>query len=174
MAVPAESERSPSSSRSIAGAFVAATVPGDAAASAYVKELGADVVIDFQKEAYVTILSGYDSVFGTVAGETYKTSFAVLHKGGTIDSMLERPNTELASQHRVTALHQQTQLTTARLNAVSSPEACRAGYCRMAETSPMGAALTQKTLRKARGVSIRGTYRGFPDLAGLQYAVASG
>ena len=100
------------------GAFVATTILGEASA-AYVKELGADVVIDAKKESFEKVLSGYDFVFDTIAGETYTKSFTILKKGGTIISMLERPNAELAARHGVTALFQMTQVTTARLDAVS-------------------------------------------------------
>jgi len=55
----------------------------------------------------------------TVAGETYRKSFAVLKEGGSIVSMLERPNAELMAEYGVTALFQGTQVTTARLDAVS-------------------------------------------------------
>ena len=99
------------------GATVATTVMGEAVP--YVRGLGADTVIDFQKESFEKVLNGYDFVFDTVAGETYKKSFAVLKKGGTIISMLEQPNAELAAQYGVTALSQITQVTTARLNAVA-------------------------------------------------------
>lgn len=99
------------------GATVATTVMGEAVP--YVQGLGADTAIDFQKESFEKALSGYDFVFDTVAGETYKKSFAVLKRGGIIISMLEQPNAELAAQHGVTALFQMTQVTTARLNAVA-------------------------------------------------------
>jgi alcohol dehydrogenase len=99
------------------GAHVATTVMAEAVG--YVRGLGADVVIDFQKEAFEKNLDGYDFVFDTVAGETYKKSFAVLKKGGTIISMLEQPDLELAAKHGVTALSQMTQVTTARLNAIA-------------------------------------------------------
>jgi len=99
------------------GATVATTVMGEAVS--YVRGLGADTVIDFQKESFEKILSGYDFVFDTVAGETYKKSFAVLKKGGMIVSMLEQPNAELAARYGVTALFQMTQVTTARLKAIA-------------------------------------------------------
>ncbi len=99
------------------GAFVSTTVRAEA--GAYVKSLGADKVIDYQKEAFEKVLSGYDFVFDTVAGETYKKSFAVLKRGGTIISMLEQPDAELAAKHGVTALGQMTQVTTGRLNTLA-------------------------------------------------------
>ncbi len=99
------------------GAFVATTVLAEAVG--YVRELGADMVIDFQKEAFERALNGYDFVFDTVGGETYKKSFAVLKRGGAIISMLEQPDAELAARHGVTAMSQMTQVTTARLNAIA-------------------------------------------------------
>jgi len=109
------------------GATVAATAFGEAAD--YVKGLGADTVIDVQKEAFEKVLSGYDFVFDTVAGDTYRKSFAVLKRGGMIVSMLEQPNAELAAQHGVTALAQMTQVTTARLNTVA--ELVRSGIIKV-------------------------------------------
>ncbi|MGA2613734.1 MAG: NADP-dependent oxidoreductase [Spirochaetia bacterium] len=99
------------------GAFVATTVMPEGVE--YARNLGADKVIDVQKEAFEKVLSGYDFVFDAVAGETYKKSFAVLKRGGTIISMLEQPDADLAAKHGVTALAQNTQVTTARLNALS-------------------------------------------------------
>lgn len=62
------------------GASVATTVLAEAVG--YVRDLGADTVIDFQKEAFEKALSGYDFVFDTVGGETYRKSFDVLKQGG--------------------------------------------------------------------------------------------
>ncbi len=99
------------------GAFVAATVLPEGVE--YARGLGADKVIDVKKEAFEKVLSGYDFVFDTVAGETYTKSFAVLKRGGTIVSMLAQPDADLAAKHGVTALSQMTQVNAARLNAIS-------------------------------------------------------
>ncbi len=99
------------------GAFVATTVRAEAAE--YARELGADKVIDYGKEAFEKALSGYDFVFDNVGGETYRKSFIVLKRGGTIVSMLEQPDAELAAKHGVTALLNMTQVTTARLEAIA-------------------------------------------------------
>jgi NADPH:quinone reductase-like Zn-dependent oxidoreductase len=48
----------------------------------YVKKLGADQVIDYNKEDYSKTLSGVDAVFDTVGQETVGRSFAVLKPGG--------------------------------------------------------------------------------------------
>jgi len=98
------------------GAIVATTGLGEA--EGYLKGLGADTFINFEKEAFETRVSGYDFVLDTVGGDRYKKSFPVLKKGGTIISMLEQPNTELASKYGVTAVLQVTAVTTDRLERV--------------------------------------------------------
>lgn len=48
----------------------------------YVRKLGADQVIDYNKEDVARAVSGVDAVFDTVGGDTVKGSFAVLRPGG--------------------------------------------------------------------------------------------
>jgi NADPH:quinone reductase-like Zn-dependent oxidoreductase len=88
------------------GAYVATTATGEGLD--YVKQLGADEVIDYKSQQFDELLHDYDAVFDTVAGETYQRSFKVLKKGGVIVSMLEQPNQELMDQYGVTAIAQQT------------------------------------------------------------------
>src|SRR6201999_2248483 len=60
----------------------------------YVKSLGADEVIDYNKEDFTKIVSGCDAVFDTVGGEVAEKSFAVLKSGGRaafIASGMEAP-----------------------------------------------------------------------------------
>ena len=99
------------------GAYVATTVRGEAVD--FVRGLGADEVLDFQTEAFEARLKGFDAVLDTVGGDTFRRSFAVLKKGGTIVSLLEQPNTGLAAQQGVTAVLQRTEVNTARLDRLS-------------------------------------------------------
>lgn len=99
------------------GAYVATTV--HAADAAYVKDLGADKVIDYEKQLFEEIIQDYDAVFDTVGGETYTRSFKVLKKGGVIVSMTEAPNTELMEKHEVQAIAQGTQVTSERLTKLA-------------------------------------------------------
>jgi NADPH:quinone reductase-like Zn-dependent oxidoreductase len=92
------------------GAYVATTASADD--RAYVQELGADEVIDYQKEPFEEKLKNFDAVFDTVGGNTAEKSFKVLRKGGTLVSMLGQPNSTLAQQHGITAIGQQTHVTT--------------------------------------------------------------
>lgn len=99
------------------GAYVATTArAGDAA---YVKELGANEVIDYEKQSFENVLHDYAAVFDTVGGETYTRSFQVLKKGGMIVSMLEQPNEELMKKYGVTAIAQGTRTTTQRLSRLA-------------------------------------------------------
>lgn len=98
------------------GAYVAATASGEGVE--FVRQLGADEVIDYKTEEFDKKLSGYDAVFDTVAGETYKKSFKVLKPGGMIVSMLEQPDVELMAEHKVTAISQFTQVNSVRLKAL--------------------------------------------------------
>jgi NADPH:quinone reductase-like Zn-dependent oxidoreductase len=48
----------------------------------YVRKLGADQVIDYNREDFTQVASGCDAVFDTVGGDVAKRSFAVLKPGG--------------------------------------------------------------------------------------------
>ncbi len=48
----------------------------------YVRNLGADVVIDYKTQDFTKVASGCDAVFDTVGGEVAQKSFAVLKPGG--------------------------------------------------------------------------------------------
>ncbi|HLB01725.1 MAG TPA: zinc-binding dehydrogenase, partial [Nitrospiria bacterium] len=85
----------------------------------YVKDLGADEVIDYRKQSFEDLLSDYDAVFDTVGGDTYARSFKVLKKGGIIVSMLEQPREELMEKYGVNAISQFTQVTSGRLSKLA-------------------------------------------------------
>jgi NADPH:quinone reductase-like Zn-dependent oxidoreductase len=48
----------------------------------YVRSLGADQVIDYNKQDFAEAVSGCDALFDTVGGEVAKKAFAVLRPGG--------------------------------------------------------------------------------------------
>ena len=96
------------------GAYVAATAKADNIQ--YVKNLGADEAIDYEKQSFDNLVHDYDAVFDTVGGETYTRSFKVLKKGGTIVSMLVQPRPELMQQYGVNAIGQYTQVNNERLS----------------------------------------------------------
>jgi len=99
------------------GAHVAATVRAND--MQYVKELGADEIIDYQTQNFDELLHDYDAVYDTVGGETYARSFKVLKKGGIIVSMLEQPNQELMKQFGARALIRMVQVNRERLTKLA-------------------------------------------------------
>lgn len=99
------------------GANVATTVSPDDVD--YAKKLGADEVIDYKSQRFEELLSNLDAVFDMVGKDTYEKSFKVLRKGGVIVSMLEAPNEQLMKEYGVTAVSQQTKVTTERLNKLT-------------------------------------------------------
>ncbi len=62
------------------GAHVATTA--SAANADFVRELGADVVIDYRAEDFSEILSGYDLVLDSLGGDTLERSLRSLRPGG--------------------------------------------------------------------------------------------
>jgi NADPH:quinone reductase-like Zn-dependent oxidoreductase len=73
---------------------VGARVIGTASADnlAFLKSLGADVVIDYKTQRFEDLARNVDLVIDTVGRDTLQRSFAVVRRGGTIVSLLERPD----------------------------------------------------------------------------------
>jgi len=99
------------------GAYVATTVGTDSIE--FVKNLGADEVIDYKNQKFEELLKDFDAVFDTVGGETVNKSFKVLKKGGVIVSMLGAPNPELAKEYNVTAIGQNTRINDKTLSRLT-------------------------------------------------------
>ena len=68
----------------------------------FLKELGADEVIDYTQEDF-SKLENLDIVFDTLGGEVLEKSWAMLKKGGNLVSVAEVPNEELAAKYEVHA-----------------------------------------------------------------------
>jgi NADPH:quinone reductase-like Zn-dependent oxidoreductase len=76
------------------GAIVATTT--STANLDWVKRLGADIVIDYRKDDFETILRDYDVVLDTLGGETLKKSLRVLKPGGKLISLSGPPDPDFA------------------------------------------------------------------------------
>ena len=57
-----------------------------------VRSLGADVVIDYQKQKFEDVLRDYDAVLGTVPGESLEKSFRILRPKGIVISLVGPPD----------------------------------------------------------------------------------
>ncbi|HEY6396137.1 MAG TPA: NADP-dependent oxidoreductase, partial [Solirubrobacteraceae bacterium] len=78
------------------GATVATTARGENAE--LVRSLGADVVVDYTKEDFAEILSGYDLVLDSRGGENLERSLTVLKPGGQAISVTGPPDPAFAKQ----------------------------------------------------------------------------
>lgn len=76
------------------GATVATTT--SAGNAALVKSLGADIVIDYKKDAFEEQLRGYDVVLNSQDAETLKKSLGVLKPGGHLVSISGPPDPRFA------------------------------------------------------------------------------
>jgi NADPH:quinone reductase-like Zn-dependent oxidoreductase len=61
---------------------------------AFVRSLGVDVFVDYQKEAFEETVEGMDVVFDTVGGETYQKAFRTLKRGGFLVTSVAFPKDE--------------------------------------------------------------------------------
>jgi NADPH2:quinone reductase len=82
-----------------AGAMVFTTA--SAGNHEYVRSLGADHVIDYQRESFVEVIKarspdGVDLVYVTVGGDVLRNSYRVLKPGGALVSIVDAPDVEEA------------------------------------------------------------------------------
>jgi NADPH:quinone reductase-like Zn-dependent oxidoreductase len=78
------------------GATVATTASGKNAEP--LRSLGADVVLDYKKEDFADVLSGYDVVLDSLGGENLEKSLTVLKPGGQAISVTGPPDPDFAKQ----------------------------------------------------------------------------
>ena len=78
------------------GAHVATTTTGDT--EALVRDLGADVVVDYTKQDFPEILSGYDLVLDSLGGQNLMKSLTVLKPGGLAIGVAGPPDAGFAKQ----------------------------------------------------------------------------
>ncbi|MBY0217058.1 NADP-dependent oxidoreductase [Paenibacillus illinoisensis] len=83
------------------GAEVAATA--SESNEELLRSLGVDHFINYKKEDFSEILSGYDVVLDTMGGDIQRDSFKVLKPGGHLVSLVEQPDQSLAKEAGVTA-----------------------------------------------------------------------
>jgi NADPH:quinone reductase-like Zn-dependent oxidoreductase len=67
----------------------------------YLRELGADEVVDYRAVRFEEVTGKVDVVFDTIGGETQQRSWQVLKKGGILVSIVDPPPVELAGIHGV-------------------------------------------------------------------------
>jgi NADPH:quinone reductase-like Zn-dependent oxidoreductase len=61
-----------------------------------VRSLGADDVVDYNKQQFETVLRDYDAVLGTIKGDAIEKSLGILKGGSTIVSLIGPPDAAFA------------------------------------------------------------------------------
>jgi NADPH:quinone reductase-like Zn-dependent oxidoreductase len=84
------------------GAFVVATASGRD--QDFVRELGADLAIDYKAERFENVAGEIDVVLDLQGGETQERSWAVLKKGGVMISARQEPSPERAKEKAARAI----------------------------------------------------------------------
>jgi len=86
---------------------------------AYVRELGADTVIDYQTQRFEDVARDVDAVLDLVGGETQERSFKVLPRGGKLISAVSQPDQDLAKSHGVDSTFFLVNVTTRHLTEIA-------------------------------------------------------
>jgi NADPH:quinone reductase-like Zn-dependent oxidoreductase len=85
----------------------------------FVKSLGAQTVVDYQKEQLENSISPVDVVIDTVGGETRERSLRILKPGGILVTVVTPPPVKTGSIGGVRVEFFYVEVTTARLNTIS-------------------------------------------------------
>jgi NADPH:quinone reductase-like Zn-dependent oxidoreductase len=99
------------------GAFIVATASGRN--QEFLRNLGADLTIDYEKTRFDRLVCDADVVFDTIGGDTLNRSWKVLKKGGVLVSTVEEPSAEKAAAHGVRAALVSTRADTAQLAEIA-------------------------------------------------------
>jgi NADPH:quinone reductase-like Zn-dependent oxidoreductase len=79
------------------GAYVIGTASGRN--QAYLRELGVDEPIDYEKARFEDVVRNVDVVLDTQGGDTQQRSWKVLQQGGMLVSIVQLPSAEEAAKH---------------------------------------------------------------------------
>ena len=85
----------------------------------YVRDLGADTVIDYRTQRFEDEVRDADAVIDLVGGDTQTRSFQVLRRGGTLISAVSPPDQQLAQSNEVEAAFFLVNVTTPYLAAIA-------------------------------------------------------
>ena len=85
----------------------------------FVKDLGADTIINYHKQEFDKDLKDFDAVLDLVGGDTTTKSFTALRKSGILVSLAGRPDEALAKKTGITAMGQMTTTDTKHLDRVA-------------------------------------------------------
>ena len=86
----------------------------------YVRSLGADQVVDYNKQDFTEAVSGCDAVFDTVGGDVAKKAFAVLRPGGRAAFIASGNTAPTPSRSDVTSLRPKVGRDRAHLERIAT------------------------------------------------------
>jgi NADPH:quinone reductase-like Zn-dependent oxidoreductase len=99
------------------GAFITATASGRN--QEFLRNLGADLTIDYEKSRFDRLVCDVDLVFDTIGGDTLRRSWKVLKKGGILVSTVEAPDDGEAEARGVRAALVDTQANPPQLAEIA-------------------------------------------------------
>ncbi|MEG0949146.1 MAG: NADP-dependent oxidoreductase [Bacteroidales bacterium] len=99
------------------GAQVAVTVSAEDVA--YMKELGADLIINYHKQPFEHLVRDFDGVLDTQGGEILQRSYEVIRPGGRIVSLVAKPDPAILAKYHIIGIQQSTEITTKALNILT-------------------------------------------------------
>ena len=85
----------------------------------FVRQLGADQIIDYDTERFEEVVQPVDVVFDTVGGDVQERSWQVLKPGGILVSIIQPPSAETAKAHGVRQAFVFTQPNAAQLAEIA-------------------------------------------------------
>jgi NADPH:quinone reductase-like Zn-dependent oxidoreductase len=99
------------------GAHVIGTASGRN--QAFLRELGVDEPIDYEKTRFEDVVHDVDVVLDTLGGDTQKRSWEVLKKGGILVSIVAPPSAEEAAKHGVRSAFFSAQPSSSQLSEIA-------------------------------------------------------
>ena len=100
------------------GATVVTTVSGDDID--FVRGLGADEIVDYQKQRFEETVRNIDLVYDLIGGDTQDRSWALLNKGGRLVCTVAEPSQEKAQKYGVSAMRYTARSDAGQLREINS------------------------------------------------------
>lgn len=115
----------------------------------FVRDLGADVAIDYKAQRFEDEAKNMDLVYDLIGGETQERSFLVLRRGGALVTTLTEPSQEKAAEHGVKAMRYTAQESGHQLEEIGELIGREMVKVHVARTFPLAqAAQAQRALEE--------------------------
>jgi NADPH:quinone reductase-like Zn-dependent oxidoreductase len=121
---------------------------------AYVRDLGADEVIDYTTQDFTRLVSGCDAVFETVGGEVALRSFSVLRPGGRAAFIASGPQAPASPRADVQSLRPSVARDRRHLERIAA--LVTAGTVRLPEITTFPLASAAEAIKVSEGRHLRG------------------